>query len=517
MAGVIRPGGLRSGKPAQESHAEVEPARSRPRIGLFQAGTDPALVWLGPAHREILDRLRSGVLAGDGVLLLTGDVGTGKTILAKALLHRLPTDMLIATVMHGGHDTLDLWRKIAAAWKLGDPGSTREEFYGRLSAFLDEEAARGRQVLLFVDEAQGLTQELLTEIGQMAILTGDPGRSQARLSILLVGQDELARLLSRPENAALAARVGVRCVALPLTDAEVHEYLAHQLKVSEADRFPFTDTALQAIAAATQGIPRLINTIGNLALQTATQSGTPLIDGAMVRQCAQSLGYLPESATPPRSRRLARSIRTRRSRRPGLRRRIALYAPVLVLLPVGAGFLYQSVRDREAQPAPPLPSVRSIPPPVQSTPPPVALPTRQSALPAADPTPLLGRPAIDGRPKPTESVRVTEAPPAPPARVPRGPDVPVPPAVERPPIRPAAPALERLPTPEPSRVAPATILATRERAGPASGAPSAPRIQPQPSVLPPAGARRAVRGDADTADPAAIIDWLLSEYPARRN
>jgi general secretion pathway protein A len=162
MPGGVQPNAVSPGQ------AEAEPATDgdhRPHAAPFQAGTDPELLWLGRRHQEILDQLASGVRGQGGVLLLTGDVGTGKTILAKALLDRLRPDTLIARLNYGLHASLDVSREISQAWGVGDPAATREEFYSRLPAFLDEAAARGDGVLLFVDEAQTLSQDLFTEIG----------------------------------------------------------------------------------------------------------------------------------------------------------------------------------------------------------------------------------------------------------------------------------------------------------------------------------------------------------------
>ena len=117
MAGVVRPSAISFGRTERAGHRGGDPLRHGPRAARpFQAGTDPALLWLGREQRQILDRLRSGVLAREGVLLLTGDVGTGKTILAKALLERLRADALIATVTYAQHDPLDFWKGIGEAW-----------------------------------------------------------------------------------------------------------------------------------------------------------------------------------------------------------------------------------------------------------------------------------------------------------------------------------------------------------------------------------------------------------------
>jgi type II secretory pathway predicted ATPase ExeA len=288
MSDVVRPGVLWPGRAGKEARLRGAPSDRVPGPRPFQASTDPDLLWLGRSQKQILDRLRSAVLAREGVLLLTGDVGTGKTILTKALLRRLRADAIIASVMYVGHSPLEFLKDMGGAFGADGPLETTEAFYRWLPTLLDDAATQGKRVLLCVDEAQSLDQELLTELGRLASVAGEP-RSQARLSILLVGQSELNAALSRPENAALAARAGVRCVTEPLTGAEIGEYVAHQLKIGGSTGVLFTERGLQELAAASQGIPRLVNTLADLALLSGSKHGTPTIGAEVVRRCA--LGY----------------------------------------------------------------------------------------------------------------------------------------------------------------------------------------------------------------------------------
>ena len=346
----VEPGALPPGR----AEAEVAPGDGhRPHTAPFQAGTDPGLLWRGRRHQEILDQLTSGVRDQGGVLLLTGDVGTGKTILAKALLDRLRADTLVARVVYARPDPLDFSKEIGEAWGVGDSAATRETFYAHLPKFLDDAAARGKRVLLFVDEAQTLSQDLFAEIGRLAIVAGESRPGHAGLSILLVGQDALKAILARPENAALAKRITVRCMTAPLTSAEVREYVAHQLTVTGARPPVFTEDGLQEIATASQGIPRLINTIADLAVLNSVQRRAPTVDAEAVRQSARMLGHPLGHTGRTRPGRARARRRTAPGRR-GPARRSALYISILVVLLASGGYLYISgaARDRDAPRAP---------------------------------------------------------------------------------------------------------------------------------------------------------------------
>src|SRR5439155_13320588 len=218
------------------------------RVKPFQSGTDPSLLWLGSAQRETLGRLKAGILDGAGVLLLTGDVGTGKSLLAKALLESLGPQVLRATLTYARVEPLEFLNEIGDAWGIGGRHATREAFYARLEPFLAAAAAQTRRVLLLIDEAQTLSAELFVEIGHLASLVGEAGHARVGPSVLLIGLPELSAMLSKPENAALQTRLRVECTAVPLRDDEVREYVSHRLRVAGADRPPFPPAAFRAAA-----------------------------------------------------------------------------------------------------------------------------------------------------------------------------------------------------------------------------------------------------------------------------
>jgi type II secretory pathway predicted ATPase ExeA len=590
MSGVVRPSAVSFGAATRAARAGGDPLPPGKRVARsFQAGTDPGLLWPGRAQVQVLDRLEAGVRAGAGVLLLTGDVGTGKTILAKALLERLRADTRIATVTYAQHDAFDFWKGIAGAWGGDDSASTAEALRAALPALLHDAAARSQRVLLFVDEAQALSRGLLAEIERLAVMAGEPGGDSARVSILLVGQDDLLTgVLARPENAALAKRVAVRCTTGPLTEADVRSYVLHQLKAAGTEGTGpapvFTDDGLRELAAASQGIPRLINTIAGLAVLSSAQQGRSTIGADVVRECGRQIGRpLGHGAgrTPRRSRAPAELSRARRPRR----WRPALYVPAFVVLLAVVGFLLESAWHRDlgralgrlasstmpspdpatrgGEPAlpPPVPMGKVAPPaagprpaevpalpaalhpperPVVTSPGPLPLPppvvprsapavprategSRESVV-AAAPTTARAQPPVAVAPLAARPLSPVATGPA--AAPPHEPATAAPPAVRSPEPVAAAPPVAR--PPEPVATAPTTARAQPPVAAaplaarppsPIAAAPAVARSQ-EPVTAVPAGSPRAPRQAgseaADAMDPGGIIDWLLSEYPARK-
>ncbi len=170
----------------------------------FQISTDPAFMWFGEKHKEALATLRYGILDNKGFLLLTGDVGTGKTSLINALLQKLGSDVICTTVPDPSLDKLDLFNYISAAFGMDMEFSSKGTFLVHFKNFLLKACKNNKKVLLIIDEAQLLTQEMLEEI---RLLSNIEKADTKLINIFFIGQNEFNEILNRPQNRAVRQRM----------------------------------------------------------------------------------------------------------------------------------------------------------------------------------------------------------------------------------------------------------------------------------------------------------------------
>lgn len=262
----------------------------------FQISSDVAFMWLGEKHKEALSTLRYGILDNKGFLLLTGDVGTGKTTLINTLIGSLDNDVIYASVPDPSLEKLDFFNYIGAAFDIGCEFESKGKFLSSFSQFLNKAYENNQKVLLIIDEAQLLTQELLEEIRLLSnIVTKD---SNPLLNIFLVGQYEFNALIRRPENRAIAQRITLNYYIEPLTAAETGEYIRHRLKIAGSTEKIFNASAIKAIYAFSNGFPRKINIICDHCLMSGYAEEKKLITSSIVRDSAQDL-QIPEDRIGP--------------------------------------------------------------------------------------------------------------------------------------------------------------------------------------------------------------------------
>jgi type II secretory pathway predicted ATPase ExeA len=259
----------------------------------FKVSTDPKFLWLGEKQKEALEILRYGILYGDGYVVVTGDVGTGKTTLAGALVNDLRDRAVVAKVPYPDVDTLDFFKLVSTAYGISDNFQSKGSFLAPFESFLRTSFSTGKRVVLIIDEAQRLGHGNLDELLHLSNVEENGTRL---LNIVFVGQNEFNDILSEESNRALRQRVVVNYNLVPLTQDETRQYIMHRLKVAQCEREVFTSEAIQDIFLFSGGIPRLINIVCDLALLITYLEGGAMVQPETIRQCVERL-RLPNETT----------------------------------------------------------------------------------------------------------------------------------------------------------------------------------------------------------------------------
>jgi general secretion pathway protein A len=250
----------------------------------FNLTPDPKYLYLSPRHTEAFAHLEFGRRERGGFSVITGEVGTGKTTLARYFLGRLGATTASAVVLYPALTAAELLRSILEDLKVPVNGTTLKDYVDALHRFLLEARGDGRDVVLLIDEAQDLQIDVLEQIRLISNLETD---TEKLIHIVLMGQSELHDMLERHDLRQLAQRVTARYHLTPLTRDEVSEYIRHRLVIAGGDgKVTFTAGALRALHRLSRGVPRLINLICDRALLGGYVNGTHTIDAAIVQRAA---------------------------------------------------------------------------------------------------------------------------------------------------------------------------------------------------------------------------------------
>lgn len=258
----------------------------------FQISSDPAFMWLGEKHKEALATLKYGIIDNKGFLLLTGDVGTGKTTLINTLIQSLDDDIICTSVPDPGLEKLDFFNYIGAAFGIDREFSSKGSFLAHFRQFLLQAYDKGKKVLLIIDEAQLLTQELLEEI---RLLSNIEKAETKLINIFFIGQNEFNEILNRDQNRAVRQRLTLNYNIDPLTPEETGSYIEHRLRMAGADPGSniFDNTAKYEVFLYSGGFPRRINVICDHCLLSGYVKEQKKINAAIVKECATDL-KIPE-------------------------------------------------------------------------------------------------------------------------------------------------------------------------------------------------------------------------------
>lgn len=269
----------------------------------FSIAPDPRYLFMSERHREALAHLLYGVAglsgAAGGFVLLTGDIGTGKTTVCRCFLEQIPAGCHVAYIFNPKLTVPELLQSICDEFHIvvahqvaGQP--TVKDYIDALNAFLLQSHAAGQSCVLIIDEAQNLSADVLE---QLRLLTNLETNERKLLQIVLIGQPELRTMLTRPELEQLAQRVIARFHLDALSKAETRQYIEHRMAVAgHTGALPFDDAALQTIYQLARGVPRRINLLCGRALLGTWASGQNQVNRRIVRKSAGEV-FGPE-ATP---------------------------------------------------------------------------------------------------------------------------------------------------------------------------------------------------------------------------
>jgi general secretion pathway protein A len=259
----------------------------------FNTTPDPRFLFLTPGHREALAQLTYGVQESKGFLVLTGDVGTGKTTLLQTLLQRLDANTAAAFVFNSTLPFDGILEYMLEDFGVTKAGDTRAQRLFALNHFLIERRRAGQNTVLIVDEAQNLDPPTLEQI---RLLSNFETSREKLLQIMLIGQPELKAKLQLPELRQLKQRIALRCTIPALKPEEVREYIRFRLRVAGAgDLGLFTDRAVERIAEYAGGIPRVVNMVCDHCLLMGYADQKRRVEPDLVEQ---AITYLEEGETP---------------------------------------------------------------------------------------------------------------------------------------------------------------------------------------------------------------------------
>ena len=262
----------------------------------FDINPDPRFLWLSETHKEALASLRYGIQEDKGFLLLTGDVGSGKTVLINCLTKNIDIKVIVATIPDPGLSLIDFYNILADEFKMGRTFTQKGDFLIHFKKFLIGAAKTDKKVLLIIDEAQRLDPGLLDEV---RVLSNIDLYGQMLICIFLVGQNELREMLLEERNRPFRQRISVHYNIDPLNEKETFSFIEHRLKVAGATRRFFTEDAMREVYTFSNGFPRLINVICDHALMSGYSAGATMIDGRIVKECANELQIKVAPAVQP--------------------------------------------------------------------------------------------------------------------------------------------------------------------------------------------------------------------------
>lgn len=256
----------------------------------FKLSPEPGYLFLSEQHRDALNYLIYGIKEKKGFILISGDIGTGKTTLCRTLLNLLEDSVETALIFNTAISDVELLETVVSEFGIEIPREigTKKAYVDALNSFLLQNFAAGRNAVLLIDEAQNLSHGVLEQIRMLSNLETE---KEKLLQIILIGQPELKATLTKPALRQLNERITVRYDLRPLSAGEVVAYIHHRLSVAGGPgKIQFTKGAYRMVYDFSEGIPRRINALCDRALLIAYTKNIVKIDRKIIRHAARDIG-----------------------------------------------------------------------------------------------------------------------------------------------------------------------------------------------------------------------------------
>jgi type II secretory pathway predicted ATPase ExeA len=260
----------------------------------FRLSPDPAFLYLSQIHSRAKAYMESTIWFTDGFVVITGEIGSGKTTLIESFLRELDQDVVVAQINQTQVSPVEFLQAILVQFGFSPFKMRKAELLATINEFLVEQYAKGRKILLIIDEAQNLSLKVLEEV---RLLSGVETTKQKVLHIILAGQPELSDKLDSPELVQLMQRVRLRFHLTALSESDTTEYIRHRLRVAgAADRDIFEPETFPVIYRYTGGIPRLVNTLCDTAMLVAFAKDRPTVSTEELRAAIDELQWIEYSS-----------------------------------------------------------------------------------------------------------------------------------------------------------------------------------------------------------------------------
>jgi general secretion pathway protein A len=258
----------------------------------FGLTPDPKFIFKTESYLEALSTIKYGVEQSKGIIVVVGEVGTGKTTTLRSAIQQFGRDVQSAYIFNPSLTAVEFFEQISSGFSLGlSRTASKPERLDALARLLTDRHAKGLRTVLIIDEAHGLPEDLLEEV---RLLVNFETSSDKLLQVVLCGQPELRAQLNRPDLRQLKQRVSLRCALKPLTPFEVNEYIRFRLKIAGAARINLFDAeAVTLISRISQGVPRVINNVCDNALLYGFSGNCQMVGADLVQEVIETLDLGP--------------------------------------------------------------------------------------------------------------------------------------------------------------------------------------------------------------------------------